>query len=175
MAFSGLNNRKSSQKSLKINDKGKEKPKIFSYCDLMTDLGLLLPSKMQWLPLLLQRWRATTFTQSTDACWWKMQRASRHLLLASTLWMARKLWFNNTITFLKSRATTSETNTLSCSPYSFWHDDAIRDQPQWCLRPPFECARRDSCAPHSRCWDIGEWASWVCLCPCHAKFSPAWH
>ena len=27
-------------KRTKINDKGKEKPKIFSYCDLMTDLGL---------------------------------------------------------------------------------------------------------------------------------------
>ncbi len=28
-------------KLLKINDKGKEKPKIFSYCDLMTDWGLI--------------------------------------------------------------------------------------------------------------------------------------
>ena len=39
-AFSGLNNRKNSQKLLKINGKNEEKPKIFSYCDLMTDWGL---------------------------------------------------------------------------------------------------------------------------------------
>ena len=32
-------------KLLKINDKGKEKPKIFSYCDLMTHLGLITWSK----------------------------------------------------------------------------------------------------------------------------------